>query len=80
MWNANLLLQQRGIILQELNFTATNNFIITHHIFTTRVLDELHELQQMQFIICGTVYVCNSCNLVAIMKEKILCNFNATNL
>jgi len=31
------------------------------------LLNKLHELQQMQFIVCEIVYLYNSCNLVTIM-------------
>jgi hypothetical protein len=57
--------------------TICNSLQLNVFLWACVLLDKLHEFQQMQFIVCATVYICNS---ITIMQEQLLCNSNATSL
>jgi hypothetical protein len=49
------------------------NFIVIYFIFTSwMLLGKLHELQQIQLIVCGIVYVCNLCNYNVTILQLLL--------
>jgi hypothetical protein len=68
----------------QLNFwiatTISNPLQLNVFPQTWVLLDKLHELQHMQFIVCETIYICNSCNSITSMYEQLLCNSNVTSL
>jgi hypothetical protein len=64
--------------------TICNSLQLSMFLQTWMLLIKLHESQWMQFTICGTVYVCNSCNLTIItcrnniyaILMQLVCNYN----